>query len=660
MALNVIKVQVSPGQHKIWTDNLVQWDYGQILEFEGIELPYTFKVEFSNEPVRGTAKGQVGINNRVLVPYEYMKSGDTVYSWIVLYEGEEDRNTEYFITSPVTKRSKPVDEELNPEERSEIDSLIAAMNEAAKAAANNAEAAAASATDASGSATTASTKAGEAAASATAASGSASSASSSAGAAAGSAAQAAESASNAGTSAQAAASAASSAGQSATTATEKAGEAAQSTTTATEKAGEAAQSATTATEKAGEAAQSATNAARSAEGASSKAAEATESANAAASAKNAIKEIAKNIPNIQGRVSSLTDTGLFSESVIEAAGIPVYVEDISDYYAYGIEDTGWYVFCRIKTKDGEPVTNEISIEGDDGHIAVIGEDHIDVAVRFEVAAISKKVIVDWGTSIEIFVFKATDLAVRNLDYRVTFYVYDIDEFITWEYTPATDSTFAAGKAYYTKRDGIYSETEVTEGDTVPVAYYVDEYELTSDVEFAEGTTYYTKDGTAYTAATVTAGEPVPEGTYYVHSYVLTSDVEFAEGTTYYTKDGTAYTAATVTAGEPVPEVIFVHAKARIEGMTRNITYRCNTTIDCPVEFVLPAIEDDCHGCWYELRFRHAGTYSITLIPTDPDIKVATEHTQAETAGINMVNLHYTSVDGVKIWRFMNTHSTIPA
>ena len=142
--------------------------------------------------------------------------------------------------------------------------------------------------------------------------------------------------------------------------------------------------------------------------------------------------------------------------------------------------------------------------------------------------------------------------------------------------------------------------------------------------------------------------------------MLTSDVEFAEGTTYYTKDGTAYTAATVTAGEPVPEVIFVHAKARIEGMTRNITYRCNTTIDCPVEFVLPAIEDDCHGCWYEIRFRHAGTYSITLIPTDPDIKVATEHTQAETAGINMVNLHYTSVDGVKIWRFMNTHSTIPA
>lgn len=31
-----------------------------------------------------------------------------------------------------------------------------------------------------------------------------------------------------------------------------------------------------------------------------------------------------------------------------------------------------------------------------------------------------------------------------------------------------------------------------------------------------------------------------------------------------------------------------------------------------------------------------------------------------TAGVNMINLHYTVVDGVKIWRFMNTHSGIPA
>ena len=94
-------------------------------------------------------------------------------------------------------------------------------------------------------------------------------------------------------------------------------------------------------------------------------------------------------------------------------------------------------------------------------------------------------------------------------------------------------------------------------------------------------------------------------------------------------------------------------------MTRNITYVCNTVIDCPSEFILPEIEDDGHGAWFEIRFRHSGSFSSTLVPPD-GVKIATEHTQAETAGINMVNLHYNTVGGVKLWRFMNTHSSIPA
>ena len=73
----------------------------------------------------------------------------------------------------------------------------------------------------------------------------------------------------------------------------------------------------------------------------------------------------------------------------------------------------------------------------------------------------------------------------------------------------------------------------------------------------------------------------------------------------------------------------------------------------------PETEDDTHGAWFEIRCRHAGAYSMTLVPPE-GVKIATEHTQKETAGVNMINLHYTVVDGVKIWRFMNTHSGIPA
>lgn len=278
----------------------------------------------------------------------------------------------------------------------------------------------------------------------------------------------------------------------------------------------------------------------------------------------------------ENRITSLDETDLIGTAIVEALGNPTYVSDVSKYADFGIEDTGWYVFARIVSKDGSRVTAGTTVEGAAGLIASVGNDHVDVAVRFEVAAMSQMVCINWGTYIDTIVFKATDLAVRNLDYRVTFYVYDIDEFATWEYVLTTDTKFADGKYYYTKgEDDTYSLAEVTVGDNIPA------------------------------------------NTYYVHS------------------------------------------KVTFEGMARNITYRCNTIIDCPVVFVLPEVEDETHGCWFEIRFRHAGSYSSTL-QVPEGVKVATEHTQAETKGMNMVNLLYTVVDDVKLWRFMNTHSSIPA
>lgn len=538
----------------------------------------------------------------------------------------------------------------------------------------------------------------------------------------------------------------------------------------------------------------------------------------------------------KGRVTTLDGTSLASAEIIEAAGIPVYVDDVTQYAAYGITDTGWYVFARITSKDGTRVTAETTVEGAAGCVKTIGDDHIDVAVRFEVASVSQMVVIDWGGYAETFVFKATDLAIRNLDYRVTFYVYDIDDFATWEYARSTDETFVGtkyyteengvytqaavkayehvpadtyythayiksedevfqdGTTYYTLSGGVYSPMEVTPGekltpdgvDPAPV-YYVDQWTLTTDTSFVGdryfgetegnyeqiavkagdpcsyytkvveypltedmtfvGTAYWTPDDSdlGYTRVAVVAGEQIPEDEFYTHTYTkLTAAGKFAEGvryyklvdgeyelqevtvgasytknvyyidtwteatgsfvgtaywietdgvwsqaaviagesvpegmyhlrvvswpqatedtfadgTTYYTKSGEEYTAADVTAGEAIP-AYYKHSKVTFEGMTRNITYRCNTPIDCPMVFNLPEIEDETHGCWYEIRFQHTGSFSSTLnVPEG--VKVATEHTQAETKGMNMVDLHYTSIGGLKLWRFMNTHSSIPA
>lgn len=284
---------------------------------------------------------------------------------------------------------------------------------------------------------------------------------------------------------------------------------------------------------------------------------------------------------ITDRVTSLDNTVFGKGNVIEALGNPVYVGEaaLSQYSSYGITDTGWYVFARITPPEGVTIGQETAVSCEDSRVkAVIGTDHIDVAVIFDVASVSRAIEITWETgNSETFVFKSTDLAVRNLDYRVTFYVYDADPFATWTYAQTTDTTFAADKRYYTK------------------------------------------DGDTYTFAEVTAGQDVP------------ADI------TYY-----------------------VRTKVTIAGLVRNVTYRLNEIVDCPMEFILPEIEDDCHGAWFEIRCRHNGEYSMTLVPPSNDVKIATEHTQKETAGVNMINLHYTVVDGVKVWRFMNTHSSIPA
>lgn len=468
-------------------------------------------------------------------------------------------------------------------------------------------------------------------------------------------------------------------------------------------------------------------------------------------------------PNeIEGRITSLDGTKLACAGMtVETVGTPAYISDVEPYEQYGLTEPGWYVFARIKPKNtpnmqsfarikGAPTVQQprYTVTGAAGY--VIGSGYVDVAVRFEVAAQSVPVTIHWGVTTETIVFRATDLAVRNLDYLVTFYVYDLAPYCDWQFTLATDATFDEAKHYYvpdgeggyvlapvgsivagdpvptvyyertdtyapTERetaqggttyyvlgDGGYVAAEVATGDyLVP---YEDAYALTEDATFQDKTYYVLSDGEYVEASGMLVGDPVPPDIYYEHSYVasedetfaegktyyrrngstyatmevagetiptyyertstyaVTDDEEFAEGTIYCTKSGTTYSEATVTPGDQVPTFYYVHSKLVIDlgAVTQNVTYRLDVPVDCPSEFELPAVEDDGHGCWFEMRFLHDGSYSSTLTPPSSDVKVATEHTQAESKGINMVDLHYSAVAGSKVWRFLNTHSTFTA
>lgn len=276
------------------------------------------------------------------------------------------------------------------------------------------------------------------------------------------------------------------------------------------------------------------------------------------------------------KVTSLTQTPVASGQVVDSVGIPVYVDDVTDYSAYGITDTGWYSFVRITAKEGVAVSAQTTVTGADGYIATIGADHVDVAVRFGVAAQSKTVTIAWGSNYtESFVFRATDLAVRNLDYRSTFYIYDIADFAEWTWALTTDETFQ------------------------------------------DGVNYYTESGGEYTLATVTVGDAIPADTYYVHS------------------------------------------KLTFSGMIRNVTYRFNEMVDCPIEIVLPEVPDDGYGAWFEIQMQYSKQVSTTLLPTDPTVVIGTASTQAQTAGINVIDLQYSGINEVKMWTLLNTHSNLP-
>lgn len=357
------------------------------------------------------------------------------------------------------------------------------------------------------------------------------------------------------------------------------------------------------------------------------------------------------------RVESLDETELATGAVIETVGAPVYVEDVSQYAGYGITEKGWYIFAKITAPDGKKVTAGTTVTGADGYNATKGDDHVAVAVRFGVAAESKAVRVAWDAdTVETFVFKATDLAVRNLDYRATFYVYDIADYVSWEFARTTDTTFGEGKKYYLPDgEGGYAEAEVAAGGAVPAYYEKSEsYALTADTTFQEGKTYYTKSGDVYTEAAVTVGEAVAADTYYEKtvSYALTEDAAFVSGKTYYTLSEGTYTEAAVTAGDPIV-VYYKHSKVIFEGMARNISYRLDEIIDCAVEIRVPEIEEDGYGAWYEIQTRMDGAYSVTL--TLPEgVTAGTTTTQAFAAGIDTIDLHYVAVGGAKTWQLINT------
>ena len=116
------------GYRAITTSSLWQYDYGQVLKFEGVTLPEAYEVHFSKSDSVGTSITQIGTADGVSIPDMFLLTPGPVYAWIYLHDGLEDGETEYKVTIPVTQRARPVNDEPTPVEQSAITEAIAALN----------------------------------------------------------------------------------------------------------------------------------------------------------------------------------------------------------------------------------------------------------------------------------------------------------------------------------------------------------------------------------------------------------------------------------------------------------------------------------------------------------------------------------------------------
>ena len=124
----IIKGVVGGGRYTV-TAPIVKEDYGLYLKIEGLELPSTYEVDFSNSEHNGTSVTMIGNSDGVLIPSQFISSGKDVFAFLY-HVGADYGRTVYKFRIPNKLRPDRTDEQPTPEEQSVIDQTISALNDA--------------------------------------------------------------------------------------------------------------------------------------------------------------------------------------------------------------------------------------------------------------------------------------------------------------------------------------------------------------------------------------------------------------------------------------------------------------------------------------------------------------------------------------------------
>ena len=131
----IIKGVVSNGRYTV-TAPIVKENYGIVLKIEGAELPEVYQIDFCNTGDTRTIT-MVGNADGVLIPRQFIDTGKDIDAYLY-YVGDGFGKTVYQFHIPNKYRPDRTNEQPTPEEQSVIDQTIAALNEAAETAQENA------------------------------------------------------------------------------------------------------------------------------------------------------------------------------------------------------------------------------------------------------------------------------------------------------------------------------------------------------------------------------------------------------------------------------------------------------------------------------------------------------------------------------------------
>ena len=124
----IIKGVVGGGRYTV-TAPIIKEDYGLYLQIEGIELPETYEVDFSNDEHSGTSVTMIGNADGVLIPHQFIDTGKDIFAFLY-HVGADFGRTVYKFRIPNKVRPDRTEEQPTPEEQSVIDQAISALNTA--------------------------------------------------------------------------------------------------------------------------------------------------------------------------------------------------------------------------------------------------------------------------------------------------------------------------------------------------------------------------------------------------------------------------------------------------------------------------------------------------------------------------------------------------